>query len=204
MKLEEIDKIQIKKHTEGDSRVAKELPTFTKFLVANDDHREDVKELMQRFADMLRRQASKHDWTKDEEPYRSMFYRDLCATIEGRMNFMDGEWARIHYYEKERHHLKQHCPDDVNLLDVIEMLCDCVAAGMARSGDVYDVDISPDALTKAVANTVELLKSEIEVIDETIPIITDDGHLCCDACGCQIAPEQEVCEQCRRTINWNK
>lgn len=93
-----------------------------------------------------------------------MFYRDLCATLEGRLNFMDGEWAHLHYYEKERHHLKQHCPDDVNLFDVIEMLCDCVAAGMARSGDVYDVDIPAEVLTKAVANTVELLKDEIEVV----------------------------------------
>lgn len=204
MKSEESNKIYIKKHTEGDSRVAKEVPTFHDFVVANDDHRSDVKRLMYRFADILRDHAIRHDWTKVDEPYRSMFYRDLCDTIQGRMNFMDGEWARLHYYDLERHHLKEWCPDDVNLLDVVEMLCDCVAAGMARSGDVYDVDISPDVLTKAVVNTVELLKSEIEVVDETVPIITDDGHLCCDACGCQIMPEQEVCEQCRRTISWNK
>lgn len=156
--------IKIKKHTEGDSRVAKELPTFTAFDIANDDHRQDVKNVIEWFAATLVRREKDHDWTKRVEPYRSMFYRDLCATLEGRMNFMDGEWAHLHYYEKERHHLKQHCPDDVNLFDVIEMLCDCVAAGMARSGDVYDVDIPAEVLTKAVANTVELLKDQIEVV----------------------------------------
>ena len=156
--------IQIKKHTEGDSRVAKELPTFTDFDNANLDHRNDVTNLISEFIHILSTKSSKHDWTKIKEPYRSMFYRDLCATLEGRMNFMDGEWANIHYNELERHHLKQRCPDDVDLFDVIEMICDCVAAGMARSGDVYDVDIPAEVLTKAVANTVELLKDQIEVV----------------------------------------
>ena len=155
--------IKINKHTEGDSRVAKELPTFRAFNGANDDHRQDVKKVVGWFAKTLVQWTEDHDWTKRDEPYRSMFYRDLCATLEGRMNFMDGEWVHLHY-EKERHHLKQHRPEDVNLFDVIEMLCDCVAAGMARSGDVFDVDIPAEVLTKAVENTVELLKDEIEVV----------------------------------------
>ena len=81
------------------------------------------------------------------------------------MDFFDGEWSKLHYNVLERHHLKRHCPDDVNMLDVIEMICDCVAAGMARSGEVYDVDIPAEVLTKAVKITVELLKSHIQVID---------------------------------------
>ena len=155
--------MKVRKHTEGDSRVAKELPTFQKFNIANEDHRADVWHMINEFIKILKQTSSSHDWTKTTEPYRSMFYRDLCATIEGRMNFMDGQWAHLHYYEQERHHLKQYCPDDVNLFDVIEMICNCVVAGMARSGDVYDVDIPADVLTKAVKNTVEILKAEIEV-----------------------------------------
>lgn len=158
--------IKIKKHTEGDSRVATELPTFTDFNEANNSHQRDVQNLITEFTLMLKERAIKHDWTKTQEPYRSMFYRDMCNTIEGRMDFTDGEWAHLHYCELERHHLKRHCPDDVNLIDVIEMLCDCVSAGMARSGDVHDIDISPEVLTKAVTNTVDLLKGEIEVVSE--------------------------------------
>ena len=45
------------------------------------------------------------------------------------------------------------------------MLCDCVVAGMARSGEIYDVDVPPEVLTKAVANTVKLMKDEIEVVE---------------------------------------
>ena len=157
--------IRIKKHTEGDSRVAKAAPTIAKFDEANNDHVRDVKNLADEFADMLKTQVLHHDYTKRVDPYRSMFYRDLCGTIEGKMDFFDGEWSKIHYEVLERHHLKRHCPDDVNMLDVIEMICDCVAAGMARSGEVYDVDIPAEVLTKAVKNTVDLLKREIEVVE---------------------------------------
>lgn len=74
--------IRVKKHTEGDSRVAKAVPTIAEFDEANDDHVRDVKNLAYEFADMLKKQVTDHDWTKLKEPYRSMFYRDLCGTIE--------------------------------------------------------------------------------------------------------------------------
>lgn len=159
--------IKITKHTEGDSRVAKGIPTFTDFNNANNDHVTDVKKLAHFFAAELEERVRNHDWTKLAEPYRSMFYRDLCAVLEGRMDFFDGKWSKLHYEDLERHHLKRHCPDDVDMFDVIEMICDCVAAGMARSGEVYDVDIPADVLTKAVANTVKLLKNEIQVVSNT-------------------------------------
>ena len=157
-------KIKIERNTNGDTRVAGHVPTIEEFNSSNRSHREDVGNLIERFCDILRVSASEHDWTKVIEPYRSMFYRDMASVMEHGMDFFDGEWSKLHYYELERHHLKRHCPDDVDLFDVIEMICDCVAAGMARSGDVYDLDISEDILQKAVKNTVKLLKEQIEVI----------------------------------------
>lgn len=159
--------ITVKTNTNGDSRVAKRVPTFPEFMEANRSHRKDVLGLMELFVVMLEDRAVRHDCTKVIEPYASMFYRDLCNTIEGKMEFMDGEWARIHYEEQERHHLKRYCPDDVNLIDVIEMVCDCMCAGAARSGgNIYDVDIPPEILEKALNNTVDLLKSRIEIETE--------------------------------------
>lgn len=157
--------IKIKRHTEGDSRVAKEVPTFEDFRSANCSHVNDVTALARFFEKELRERIINHDWTKLIEPYESLFYRDLCAAIEKRKDFMDGEWAKIHYTELERHHLNDYCPEDVNLVDVIEMICDCVAAGMARTGDVDDVHIHSEILKRAVANTVKMLKAEIEVVD---------------------------------------
>lgn len=158
-----MDPIKIKHNTAGDSRTATELPTITEFHDANVDHKTDVKALIKRFCDLLKESSLNHDWSKTTEPYRSLFYRELCIAIEGYRPFEEGEWYNQHCNELERHHLNVHCPEDVNLFDVIEMICDCVAAGMARTGEVYPVEISPEILAQAVNNTVRLLKNEIIV-----------------------------------------
>ena len=81
------------------------------------------------------------------------------------MNFKDGEWCKIHY-NMERHHLNEVCPDDVGFLDVIEMVCDCICAGMARSGEVRPVEISSEILQKALANTTKKLSGMIELVEK--------------------------------------
>ena len=63
----------------------------------------------------------------------------------------------------ERHHLNDRVPDDVNLLDVLEMVIDCTAAGLARSGSVYDITIPVDVLNKAINNTKQLIIDNTEV-----------------------------------------
>ena len=159
------DKIKMERHTAGDSRVSNSVPTREEFDKANNSHRKDVAQLAKRFCDLLETSVLIHDWTKISEPYATMFYDDMCATIRGERNFFDGEWSKLHYYELERHHLKRHCPDDVTLIDVVEMVCDCVSAGMARSGKVYDLDIDEAILSKALKNTVNLLKEQIQVVE---------------------------------------
>lgn len=159
--------VKIRKNTNGDTRVADHVPTINEFDMANVAHVEDVKNLVNEFCSIFKLKSSDHDWTKRRDPYRSMFYRDLCATLEGRLpDFMEGEWAKQHYYENERHHLAVYAPDDVDMFDVIEMICDCVAAGMARSGNVYEVKIPGDVLQRAVKNTVEILSGVIEVVED--------------------------------------
>lgn len=106
--------------------------------------------------------GQKHDWSKRNELYRSMFYRDLCNTIEGKIDFINGEWSKFHY-ETERHHLLRNVPEDVNLIDVIEMIADYVCAGMARSGEVRPLEIDEKILVTAMNNTVKMLADAIEV-----------------------------------------
>lgn len=64
-----------------------------------------------------------------------------------------------------RHHLNSDdgVRDDVNLIDVLDFIADCVMAGMARSGSVYPLKLSPELLEKAFQNTVTLLKAEVVV-----------------------------------------
>ena len=157
--------IEIKKNSIGDTRTATRVPTFCEFSEANADHRSDVSRMMSGIANCIEKAGRNHDNTKVVEPERSLFYRELCAKIEGKIDsFTDGEWYPMHC-KTERHHLNEHCPEDVNLIDVLEMICDCVCAGMARSGSVYTVTIPNEILQKAVENTVNMCIDSVHLTD---------------------------------------
>ena len=114
-------------------------------------------------ADEIIKRGRDHDVTKRMEPYESLFYRELCAKIEGKIDsFTDGEWYPMHC-KNERHHLNDYCPKDVNLIDIIEMICDCVCAGMARTGKAYPIEISSEILQKAIQNTVQMCVDAVEI-----------------------------------------
>lgn len=157
--------VKIKRNKNGDSRTADHVPTFREFREANISHADDVSRLMVEFSDYIRDAGYTHDYTKLNDPYESKFYRNLCNAIEGKIRFDDCEWIKFHY-ENERHHLDKRCPEDVDLVDVIEMICDCIAAGKARSGTVRNIEISNEILQKAVQNTVKLLDSWVVVEEE--------------------------------------
>ena len=74
-----------------------------------------------------------------------------------------GWWDR--HRKLNRHHLNMldGVPEDVNLIDVLDFIADCVMAGMARSGSVYVLSLPPDLLERAFQNTVVLLKSQVVV-----------------------------------------
>ena len=78
-------RVTIKRQTLGDTRTAARVPTFEEFNFANISHRLDVAVMMDNLAKVMIMQGEIHDRTKKEEPYRSLFYRELCAKIEGKM-----------------------------------------------------------------------------------------------------------------------
>ena len=160
-----MEKVTIKRNPLGDTRTTTRVPTFAEFETANRGHVEHVRSMMWNIADDIKRQGREHDNTKINEPNRSLFYRELCEKIEGKIDsFTDGKWYPMHC-QRERHHLNEHCPDDVNLIDVLEMICDCVCAGMARKGNVYPVTISSEILQKAVENTTNMCIEAVEMIE---------------------------------------
>ena len=154
--------IQITREPNADSRTAK--PGFNKedLKKATEIHIDDVNKGMKFFADMIIASAKKHDNTK-----LSNFNDFFEALNSGKVK--ESDWYKTHI-TKERHHLVANVPNDVTLIDVIEHLVDCVIAGMARSGTVYDIDLPADVLKVAHQNTVELLKKNIKVVkkDEDI------------------------------------
>nr|DAE80864.1 MAG TPA: hypothetical protein [Bacteriophage sp.] len=154
--------IEISKNPNGDTRTAPKGITFEKFQEANDMHIDDVGSVMYELSRMVDLAGEHHDCTKKSQ--ERMFYRDFVNTQENGDDFTKGEWYQLHI-KAERHHLLSHCPDDVNLIDVLEMVADCTCAGLARSGEVRDLEINAEILEKAVNNTAQLIKSMVKVTE---------------------------------------
>ena len=156
-------KVTIKETKRCDTRAL--AKNFTEEDVKKDTiaHIAAVQNVTASFASALIDQVANHDSTKLGE-YLPMFTRAL------KTKFKDDEFKKLNWWKihkrSERHHLNDYCPDDVNLIDVIEMLIDCVCAGLARTGNVYPIEISDNMLQKAVANTVAMLKESIEIEKE--------------------------------------
>lgn len=146
--------VVIHKNPNGDTRTAPKGITFDRFREANDSHMADVAAVMNELGTMLCEIGERHDWTKKTE--EKMFYSDFIEAMAGGIDFVSGEWYQLHV-NTERHHLLSRCPEDVNLLDVIEMIVDCVCAGKTRSGEVRNLEISTDILEKALKNTEKLV-----------------------------------------------
>ena len=152
--------IQIYKNPNGDTRTAPKNVTFEQFKEANEMHINDVSSVMFELSKMVDEAGDNHDCTKKSQA--RMFYKNFLSTINEGTDFVNDEWYQLHI-KAERHHLLSHCPNDVNLIDVLEMITDCVCAGLARSGEVRDLEIDNDILNNAVKNTVKLIESMVVV-----------------------------------------
>jgi hypothetical protein len=125
-------------------------------LASSHQHIHDVHEGLQFFSRKIAEALLAHDTDKisDIDGFHADFITGFKVT----------EWWDRHR-KINRHHLTMEdgIPDDVNLIDVLDFITDCVMAGMARSGSVYELKLPPELLERAFQNTVELLKSEVVV-----------------------------------------
>jgi len=119
-------------------------------------HIEDVQQGLGFFMEKLLEAARVHD--RDKITDIDGFHRDFLT------GFTQTEWWDRHR-KLNRHHLTHPdgIPPDVNLIDVLDFIADCVMAGMARSGMVYPLQLPPELLERAFQNTVALLKREVAV-----------------------------------------
>jgi len=150
--------ITIKRSQTADTRSCDFANTGKDTLLASSrQHIGDVVKALAFFGGKLTEAAGEHDYDKLTTIDR--FHADFLTGFK-----QTGWWdnhRRIH-----RHHIDKAdgVPSDVNLLDVLEHVADCVMAGMARSGSVYELKLSDDLLQRAFKNTVELLKSQVQVV----------------------------------------
>jgi len=128
--------IKIRKSPTADTRTCDVTKVDRhQLLKSSRQHIADVRNAMQLFRTLLSEAASAHDWDKIDE--LDWFHADF------RTGFQQTGWLDNHR-KIHRHHLNAEdgIPEDVNLLDVLEYIADCVRAGMARSGRVYELTMS--------------------------------------------------------------
>jgi hypothetical protein len=130
--------------------------TREQLLESSKQHIHDVQQAHQFFSRKIAESLLAHDTDKltDIDGFHADFLTGFKRT----------EWWDRHR-KLNRHHLTHPdgIPDDVNLIDVLDFIADCVMAGMGRSGSVYPLQLAPELLERAFQNTVELLKAEVKV-----------------------------------------
>lgn len=149
--------ITIKKSETADTRTC-DWSQVTKEQLRNSSlqHIDDVREAMNCFEELLSAAAFDHDHDKLED--LDGFHVDFST------GFKVQDWYARHK-KLNRHHIDKPdgVPEDVNLIDVLEHVADCVMAGMARSGNVFPIKLPDELLQRALANTVDLLKAQVVV-----------------------------------------
>lgn len=151
--------IVIKKSETADTRTCDwSKVTENTLLRSSKQHIGDIKKGLDFFRDKLEEAARTHDFDKITK--LKWFHEDF------KTGFKQTSWWDNHR-KVNRHHIDKPdgVPKDVNLVDVIEHITDCVMAGMARSGSVYKLDLPNELLQRAFKNTTELLKANIKVDD---------------------------------------
>lgn len=152
--------IRIKKSPTADTRTCDYAATSQQTLLdSSRQHIEDVQAALGFFVSMLLASGRAHD--RDKITDIAGFHRDF---LHGFAEPDYTEWWRQHRV-LNRHHLTyaDGTPGDVDLIDVLDFIADCVMAGMARSGSVYPLKLDADLLERAFQNTVEKLKQQVVV-----------------------------------------
>lgn len=149
--------IRIHKSATADTRTCDFANVSEELLLeSSKQHIADVQAALMFFAERINHAYSVHDHDKlsDIRGFHADFVTGFTQT---------GWWDR--HRRLNRHHLTKDdgIPEDVNLIDVLDFIADCVMAGMGRSGDVYPLHLPPELLERAFQNTVTLLKTNVEV-----------------------------------------
>lgn len=149
--------ITIKPSPTADTRTC-DFATVTRETLyeSSEQHINDVRAALSFFGWKLGEASQRHDFDKLTDI--ATFHADFTT------GFKQTLWWDTHR-RINRHHLTQDdgVRDDVNLIDVLDFIADCVMAGMARSGSVYELKLSPELLERAFQNTVTLLKQNVEL-----------------------------------------
>lgn len=149
--------LQIKKSKTADSRTC-DLSKVTKdqLLQSSNQHISDIRKGFEFFRNLMLERAILHDYSKIT--HIDDFHRNFLT------GFKEIDWW-VYHQKVERHHFNnaEFIQEDVNLIDIIDQIIDGVMAGLAKSGEYRQENISSELLQKAYNNTVNLLLCNVEV-----------------------------------------
>ena len=155
--------IEIKKSNNADTRTADKNASLEDFKKANYSHINDVSRIMEMLGNILIECGKMHDYTKKEHELEE--YNAFKEALDNNKDFSKSSWYLMHVTTK-RHHLFKHVPEDVNLIDVLEMTSDIIAAALARSNErITELNLDNELLKKALKNTIELINNNVKLID---------------------------------------
>ena len=151
--------ITIRPSPSADTRSATHLISEEELRKSTEMHISDVKQGMQYLAELIKDRGDRHDWTKLQ--YFASFYKQF--TQAQKTGCWGNGWYDKTHCVYERHHIEDGCPEDVNLIDILEHIVDCVMAGKARAGE-FKLDIlGAGILEQAYANTQKMLADAVRV-----------------------------------------
>lgn len=132
--------------------------TEEELLLSSEMHISDISQGMKFFISLMENSAINHD--KDKITDIKWYLHDF------QTNFKENTWFQNHK-RVNRHHLtdKSGIPEDVNVIDILDHIVDCVMACKARGGEFKDITLSNDVVQKAIQNTAELLLNNVQVQD---------------------------------------
>lgn len=141
--------IKVEKNSASIENLTKE-----QLLIETYRHIQEVQNGVTFLTEVLSSAANYHD--EDKISDIDNFYDNLKSKFQKR-NWLDN------HYKISRHHIvtPNGVDEDVNLLDVLEHIVDCLVAGCARSDKPYLPKLSDEILQKAFNNTVQLIEREI-------------------------------------------
>ena len=129
-------------------------------------HRQDVGNVLGELSLYLFERGVAHDWSK--LAFFEQFSQDTLER-QDTPDFKSRPWYKIHT-TKERHHINANVPEDVDLIDLLEMIVDCVVAGKTRSGEVNNdfLILKDNILEDAYWNTVKKITDTVIVENEDV------------------------------------
>jgi hypothetical protein len=152
--------LHVKPSPTADTRTCDyEKVTVEQLLESSKSHINDVRAALGFFVARIYEAQSAHDTDKITDI--ALFHHDFLT------GFKEHAWWDRHR-KINRHHLTHPdgIPEDVNLIDVLDFIADCVMSGMARSGEVYPLELPLPLLKQAFENTVTLLKTHV-IVDKS-------------------------------------